>query len=44
MKYLYLPACHVIINQHQTNREHADHYLNVYFKISGILKAHIFGE
>ncbi len=23
-KYLYLPACHVIINQHQRNREHAN--------------------
>ncbi len=27
MKYLYLPACHVIINQHQINREHAMWYL-----------------
>ncbi len=24
MKYFYLPACHVIINQHQRNREHAN--------------------
>ncbi len=23
IKYLYLPACHVIINQHHRNREHA---------------------
>ncbi len=24
MKYFYLPACHVIINQHQRDREHAN--------------------
>ncbi len=47
MKYSYLAACHVIINQHQRNREYANviiHYLNIYFKISGVLKANIFGE
>ncbi len=47
MKYFYLPACHVIINQHQRNREHANvilNYLNIYFKISGVLKANIFDE
>ncbi len=24
MKYLYIPACHVIINQPQRNHEHAN--------------------
>ncbi len=28
MKYLYLPTCHVIINQHQINSEHANVILN----------------
>ncbi len=41
IKYLYLPACHVIINQHQRNREHANVILN--FRIR-VLKANIFGE
>ncbi len=37
----YLPPCHVTINQHQRNREHANvilNYWNIYFKISGVLK------
>ncbi len=44
--YFYLPAYHVIINQHQRNREQANviNYLNIYFKISRVLKANIFGE
>ncbi len=35
MKYLYLPACYAIINLN---------YWNIYFKISGVLKANIFVE
>jgi len=37
----------VIINKHQRNCEHANevlNYLNIYFKISGVIKANIFGE
>ncbi len=47
IKYLYLPAYHVIINQHQRNREHANvilNYSNIYLKISGVIKANIFGD
>ncbi len=47
MKYLYLLACHVIINQQQRNCEHANvilNHWNIYFKISVVLKANIFGE
>ncbi len=46
MKYLYVPACHVIINQPQRNHEHANvilNYINIYLKISGLLKENVFG-
>ncbi len=40
VKYLYLPAFHVIINQHQRNREHANVILIEIFilKSQGYLK------
>ncbi len=47
MKYLYVPECHVIVNQHQRIREHENvilNYINIYFKIYGVLKANIFCE
>ncbi len=44
MKYLYLSACHVIINQHQINREYANVILNYLFLKPQGLKANIFGE
>ncbi len=44
MKYLYLSACHVIVNQHQIKREYANVILNYLFFKSQELKANIFGE
>ncbi len=47
MKYFICLHANVIINKHKINREHANmilNYWNIYFKISGVLKANTIGE